>query len=56
MHLGELSSETLCFDWMGWVGKKDQNIGQLPLFVWETLRRVGEACNLPITPHFLQEG
>ena len=53
MHLGELSSATLCFDWMGWVWEKNQNIDQLPLFVWETLRRVGEACNLPITPHFL---
>ena len=56
MHLGELSSENLCFDWMGWVGKKGENIDQLPLFVWETLNREGEACNLPITPHFLNEG
>ena len=54
MRLGELSSENLCFDWMDRGGqKKDQNIGQLPLFVWETLNREGEACNLPITPHFL---
>ena len=56
MPLGELSSEILCFDWMGWVGKKEQNIDQLPLFVWETLKREGEACNLPITPHFLKAG